>query len=278
MSDFTQMPLVSVIVPTKNSAKFLCDCLVSLKQQTYPRIEIIVVDNHSDDGTLSIAAEYADITLTAGDERSAQVNAGAAAAHGKYYYRVDSDFVIEPMVIEDCVRTCESGYDAIAVHNDSDSSVSYWAKVRNFERRMYKNDELIVGARFFRADAFNAIGGFDEHLIAGEDYDIHNRLLRKGFKIGRIASGERHLGEPRSLKEIAEKSWIYGKQLTAFLDKNRDRGVKQLNPLRAAYLRNWKRFLSEPTTALGFILMQAVKYTVGGTAFLVRRLEERLAR
>jgi glycosyltransferase involved in cell wall biosynthesis len=42
-------PLVSVIVPTKNSSQFLEACLQSIKEQTYPHIELIVVDNNSTD-------------------------------------------------------------------------------------------------------------------------------------------------------------------------------------------------------------------------------------
>ncbi len=270
--------LVSIIVPTKNSARFLGECLRSLRKQTYSPVEIIVVDNQSTDDTLTIARRLADVVLTAGNERSAQINAGVAAASGEYYYRVDSDFVVEPTVVEECVAACRSGNDAIAVHNDSEPSVSFWAAVRSFERKMYNGDDLIVGARFFTSPAYQAVGGFDEELIAGEDYDIHNKLLRAHFKIGRIRSGERHLGEPRSLKDIAIKSWVYGKQLTWFVDRNRDRGLRQLSPLRAAYLRNWKMFLREPHLAFGLFLMQAVKYIVGGSAYLTQRLEDALRR
>ena len=50
-------PLVSVIVPTKNSQATLGACLHSIKAQTYPHIELIVVDNFSTDGTLALAMQ-----------------------------------------------------------------------------------------------------------------------------------------------------------------------------------------------------------------------------
>jgi len=59
-----------------------------------------------------------------------------------------------------------------------------------------------VAARFFRKDVFEAMGGFDEGLMAGEDYDFHNRLLEAGVRIGRIKAKEIHTGEPKSLLEI----------------------------------------------------------------------------
>lgn len=48
-------PLVSVIIPTKNSKKIIETCLRSISRQTYPNIEVIVVDNYSSDGTIEIA-------------------------------------------------------------------------------------------------------------------------------------------------------------------------------------------------------------------------------
>lgn len=248
----------------------------SIREQSYRNIEIIVVDNHSTDETVAIASALAHTVLTAGPERSAQMNSGAAAASGEYLYRVDSDFVVEPDVIAECVGLCEQGADAVAVHNDSDARVGFWAAVRAFEREMYRGDDLIVGARFFRTSAYRVVGGFDEELIAGEDYDIHNRLIAAGYRVARANAGEIHLGEPRSLREIAVKSWIYGKQLTVFVDKNQERGVHQLNPVRAAYFKNWRKFLRQPVMGVAFTVMQAVKYSVGGAAYFGQRVKNRI--
>lgn len=57
------LPLISIIIPTKNSALTLEDCLVSLKHQSYENIEIIVIDNHSIDATPEIAKKYADVYM-----------------------------------------------------------------------------------------------------------------------------------------------------------------------------------------------------------------------
>ena len=93
--------IVSVIIPTKNSEETLEECLKSIKQQSYPHIEIIVVDNFSTDNTRNIAKQFTDKVLLKGHERSAQVNFGVKYANGKYVYRVDSDFIVEPNVIEE---------------------------------------------------------------------------------------------------------------------------------------------------------------------------------
>ncbi len=252
-------PLVSVIVPTKNSAKTLERCLESIRKQTYPNMEIIVVDNYSTDETREIARKYADKVLMKGNERSAQVNFGVKNSSGKYIYEVGSDFVLEPTVVEEAVELAERlELDGVLIHNTSDPSVSFWAKVRKLERDCYKDDPHHVAVRFLRRDFFERLGGFDERLVAGEDYDLHRRFLEAGGKLGMIKSEEVHIGEPKSLWEIAKKFYYYGKTLgKAGVDR---RAVKQLGPLRSSYLRHWKEFVRHPILTIGFLIYNVVKY------------------
>src|SRR5437667_12695969 len=100
-------PVVSVIVPTFNSSENMRTCLESLKAQTYPDIEVIVVDNHSEDKTREIVRRFGIEPLIAGPERSSQVNLGVKRARGKYVYRVDSDFFVSKNVIKESVEHCE---------------------------------------------------------------------------------------------------------------------------------------------------------------------------
>jgi glycosyltransferase involved in cell wall biosynthesis len=88
-----KQPLVSVIVPTRNNAGTIAACLNSIRKQSYRQIELIVVDNGSNDDTLNIAKKYADAVYTHGPERSAQRNYGAKRSKGAYVLIVDSDII-----------------------------------------------------------------------------------------------------------------------------------------------------------------------------------------
>ena len=99
-------PLVSVIIPIYKVESFLRECVDSVIAQTYPNLEIILVDDGSPDGCPAICDEYA-----AKDSRvrvlhkengglSDARNAGMKIANGKYYSFVDSDDVIHPAMIE----------------------------------------------------------------------------------------------------------------------------------------------------------------------------------
>jgi len=262
-------PLVSVIIPSYNSALSIAACLSSLKKQTYQQIEIVVVDRNSIDGTATLAKKYTPHVYAHGPERSAQVNFGARLAKGKYIYRVDSDFVLEPTVIEECVKTCESKHlSGIAVHNTSAEHLGLWAEVRKFERNTYIDDDLIVAVRFFTKKSWEAVGGFDETLYGPEDYDFHNRFVAAGFRWGRIRAMEKHLGEPKSLSDIWKKHFYYGKQMVSYFKKHPRVATKQFNPLRISYLRHVSTFLAHPMIAVGLLIMTVVKFSAGGLGFI----------
>jgi glycosyltransferase involved in cell wall biosynthesis len=270
--DQTDGPLVSIIIPTRNAAATLPRALESIRGQTYRNIEIIVVDNASSDGTPGLASTFPGVrVLTAGPERSSQVNVGMKGARGKYLYRIDQDFILEPSVVKEAVDACEQEHcDAILIHNTSDPTISFWSRVRKLERDCYVDSDLHVATRFFTREAFAKVGGFDEKLIAAEDYDLHNRLKRAGVRIGRIRAQELHVGEPRRLKDVVRKHIYYGTVLKEFLDRNPKRGWKQIAPLRMAYVRHWKDFLADPKVTLGFFLYQYVRYASASLGYLAR--------
>lgn len=266
-------PLVSVIVPSYNSAATLDRCLAGIKGQTYLNIEIIVVDRNSTDNTRKIASKYTTKVFIHGPERAAQVNFGVGKAIGKYLYRVDSDFIVDPMVVEECVDACQRiHWDGIAIHNTSAEGLGFWADVRKLERNTYIDDDLIVAVRFFTKKSWTAIGGFDETLYGPEDYDFHNRFVEAGYRWGRITAIERHLGEPKSLGEIWRKHFFYGKHMVSYYRKHPTTALKQFNPLRLSYLRHIDTLFLHPVATCGLICMTLIKFTSGGLGFIVASL------
>ncbi len=267
-------PLVSIIVPTYNSSKFLEACLESVKNQSYPSVELIVVDNNSKDNTKEIAKKYTDKVFNKGPERSAQVNYGVKQATGEYVYKVDSDFVLDKEVVEQCVKEIQKGFDAIVVHNSPDVRVSWIAKIRKFEVDMYKYDITHSSARFVKKEVYKAIGGFNSAITAGEDYDFQNKLNRGGYKTGFIEAEALHLGEPTSFWKHMKKYYDYGKDFVNYKAENEEESKEQLGFIRPVYLKNWTKFIRHPILATGFIFYNIFKFSFGGVGLLVGKVKK----
>ena len=271
-----ERPLVSIIIPTYNSEKTIGKCLKGIIDQEYKNIETIVVDCGSKDKTLEIAAAFSAKILKINiPSMTKQTNIGALNSNGKYIYRLDSDVIVSNQLIIECVAKCETdGFDAVATYWSPDSSVSFWAKVRKFEKDCYKYDLSRVVARFFVKKVFKRIGGYTEDIVAGEDYDIQNRLILNGYKICTAEAEGLHLGEPRSIKEIVRKQYFYGKTIKNFLAKNGTVGIIQVSPFRISLIRNWRKFLSNPLLAMGFIFYEFVVYTSTAIGYIASYLPD----
>jgi len=269
-------PMVSVIVPTKNSAATIYECLTSIVSQTYKNIELIVVDNFSIDDTASIASSIADVVLLAGPERSAQVNYAVTKSHGEYIYKVDSDFILEPTVVEECVQAAAAGFDAAVVHNSPDARISWIAAIRKFEVDMYKYDLTHASARFIKREVFEAIGGYDSTITAGEDYDFQNKLNRYKAKTCFIHAEALHIGEPTSMLAHLKKYYAYGIDFVnygAVTSKSEKRS--QIGFVRSAYLKNWLKFARRPVMGTVFLFYHVAKYVFGGAGYLAGLLQLR---
>lgn len=211
--DYMENKLVSVIIPTKNSARTLEPCLLSLKDQSYQPIEIIVVDNSSMDETLAIANKYADKVFTAGPERSAQRNLGAREASGAYLLIHDSDIYFHVDSVKECVELVEKeNCDAIILPEKSIGQ-GFWAEVKAFEREFYIGNDYIEAIRFFERRSFEELGGFDENLTGPEDWDLTIRFREAGKKIGRAQKLLEHDEGELSLKQSIAKKKYYSQDV-----------------------------------------------------------------
>ena len=110
----SQIPIISIIIPAYNAAEYLPHCLESLLSQTYPNLEIIIVNDASTDHTLSVIKRYAnqDNRIRFIDK---QVNGGVSLARndalhiasGTYLMFVDGDDWLEPHTCEVAIQSCQ---------------------------------------------------------------------------------------------------------------------------------------------------------------------------
>jgi glycosyltransferase involved in cell wall biosynthesis len=263
--DVGTSPLVSVIVPSKNSASTIGRCLESIRRQEYKNLEVIAVDNFSKDDTVRIAKEAGATVYVHGNERSSQINYGVERSHGEFVYRVDSDLVLDSDVIAQATRKClEHGFDGIVVRTVSDKNRSVWGLIHSLEQGNYYTREDNVAVTFLSRSAFLMLGGFDEELVAGEDYDLHNRFVARGLRYGRIDAKELHLGEPLRLLDVAKKHYYYGRTIRPFVRKNARSALRQLGFVRVLVAVKDSGFPIPARYAFYFLVYQVVRF--GSTA------------
>lgn len=270
-------PLVSVLIPTYNSANTIEACIESVKAQTYSNVEVIVIDNYSFDRTKRIAESLGVKTLTAGPERSAQMNQGVSCARGKYILRVDSDMVLDNDLIEKCFQLCKEGAEAIVVpvlpHPNEHNN--FWVSCRMLEQKMLLDDMVNVAPRFIARSVFLSVGGYDESIVAWEDYDLHNRLLRSGCRVASLRdSALWHLGEASSLGEVVVRMVRYGKtgSLGSFIKKHGLSGLKQISIIRPSFFRHRNYFVTDPLHYVGILVMKIVQTFSVALGTLARHL------
>jgi glycosyltransferase involved in cell wall biosynthesis len=229
-----------------------------------------VVDNFSTDGSQEIVKSFASVRLIeAGDERSAQTNAGVEASHGEIVWRTDADCVFDPTLVEEAVTSIGNGFDAVTVSGTMDTSMGLWSRVRKAERDVLVGDWAHTAPSFFKRTAFLAVGGFNERLNAFEEYDLGNRLSRAGYLISHASAKWYHLGEPKNLAEVVRKYvYVYGsrRNVMEFARENPGKGMWQIAPLRLVYVKHIREFglLFYP-----FLVYHYVRYASALIGFIV---------
>lgn len=218
----------TIIVPTYNSQSTLEDCLKSIKNQK-ESVKIIVVDNFSTDQTTKIAKKYTPLVFQKGRERSAQRNFGAKKARGDWLLFLDSDQALSKNCCQDAVKTAtKNKLDAVIVPELVKGN-SYWSKCLNLEKQIYTNHQLILTPRFIKKSTFQKLGGFDENLIAAEDWDLAQRLTKNGYKIGFSKIPIYNLEDNSSLSSIIKKKYYYARNIKKYAQKHPKAFLSQAN-------------------------------------------------
>ena len=183
-----QQPLVTIIITTYNRCKLLPRALKSAINQTYSNIEIIVVDDASNDYTTQIVQEYllndTRIKYIKNENRSgANVsrNKAVSAAKGVFIAGLDDDDEFLPDRIRLLIKNYDPSYAFITSLNiiqfDTYQNYSRTPEVVTLEHM--KEDNVLMNQALIEKQRLVEVGLYDEALTAYQDYDIWIRLIQK---------------------------------------------------------------------------------------------------
>ena len=195
------IPLVSVIIPCFNQAKFLGEAIQSVLQQTYRNFEIIVVDDGSSDNTREVASGFSAVRYIRQHNRGlvGARNTGILASKGDYLVFLDADDRLLSQALEsglDCFRSHRECAFVFGQHwylkSDGTSFEEmqtlpsdhnlFLARLRedkdHYRSLLYGNYIGMHASVMYRRDIFQFFNGFDPSLNAAEDYELYFRITR----------------------------------------------------------------------------------------------------
>ncbi len=171
--------LISVIVPTFQHASALPICLEAIFAQTYPRLEIIVVDDGSTDNTQEVLQKYQDrikIIKQANQGANPARNRGLQEATGEFVIFCDADVIMKPQMLERM-------FQALLDHPEASYAyASFWFGWKHFTGQPFDGERLrqtnfIHTSSLIRRQDFP---GFDNAIKRLQDWDVWLTMLEQG--------------------------------------------------------------------------------------------------
>jgi glycosyltransferase involved in cell wall biosynthesis len=217
-------PLVSIVTPSLNMARFLPQTIESVLSQDYPHIEYIVMDGGSTDGTVEILQRYGDSLryVSAPDHGAADaINRGFQTSHGSILAWLNADDFYFPGAVSAAVKKFTTAPEAAVVYGealwtDPDGNIIGPYPTRPFDRsRLLRECYICQPACFFRRSAFETAGMLDTTFHVVFDYDLwirlseHNQFLHFDRQ---LAYSRMHRGS----KTLGSRSQMYKESLQIF--------------------------------------------------------------
>jgi len=185
-----QRPLVSIVTPSYNQAAYLEQTLTSVLEQNYPRLEYLVVDGESTDGSVDIIKKYADkLASWVSEKDSGQaeaINKGLARASGEIVAWLNSDDFYLPGAVSAAVKAFEAYPDALLVYGDMLAVNEHGETINLLKYRQLTLEDLlcfeIIGqpAVFMRRNALERAGFLDPSYHFMLDHHLWLRIASKG--------------------------------------------------------------------------------------------------
>ena len=250
--------LVSVCLGVKNGIRTIGRFIDAVRAQTWPQVELVIVDNQSTDGTAEICRERADKFFSQGPERSAQRNKAMREASGQFVLVLDADQYLQPTVGAEGVARLrvDPSLHGLFVPEETVAE-GFWGACKKFERDFYlAGDESAEAARFYRRDEVLAIGGFDESQTGSEDWDLSDRMLAKYGRFGRTKARLVHDEGFIDLAAQVKKKRYYARSGINGYVRTAPPARRLPFPLRPSVRRQWPRLLVHPLLTAGTLYMK----------------------
>jgi len=182
-------PLISVIIPTLNEEKYIKPTLKALRNQDYEgKYEIIVADGMSKDNTVRIAKKFVDKVIIVKQRGvSTGRNEGAKIAKGEILLFLDGDTILlfnGLTEISKCFRTKKVvgvACPILPISPEAKDLAIYWSFNQFMKRSIKTKKPQVAGiCCAYRKKVFENVGGFNEYLDTLEDFDLSERISKKG--------------------------------------------------------------------------------------------------
>lgn len=176
-------PVFTVVIPAYNGARIVRRAVDSVLRQTFPDLELIVVDDGSIDGTLEVLSGYDDARLSLLRQEHVGVssarNHGASRARGRFLTFLDSDDVAEPTWLEQLGRRLLAGADVVCCGLSfvDDDGREVTATPHDLGPLFHhRQGQFLAGTYAMRTELFHHVGGFDSQLAFSENTELAMRL------------------------------------------------------------------------------------------------------
>ncbi|MGA7088147.1 MAG: glycosyltransferase [Candidatus Dormiibacterota bacterium] len=263
---------ISVVIPTRNSARTLDACLESLLSQCGPGDEVIVVDDvETADGTREICRRRGVVLIVSPAGTAGSRNLGQRWADRSFVMHLDSDMILRPdtmLRIRAVLATTQA--DALVLP-EKGVGTGYWSRARALDKASVQKTGIGIAARVIRKSLEDQLGGHSPNLNAGEDADLHRRLVLAGASIAVLEGTALLHDEGRmSLRSTARKKYHYGLSLPQF-EQAHGRLYSRKDMMRRLRVGMVLAIRDDPLALPGFLILKATEAAAGTAGSLRAR-------
>ncbi len=241
-------PLISVVILNWNGEDFIGKCIDSVRNSSYRNLEIIVVDNASNDRSIEKILNFDNITLIKNEKNlgyAAANNIGFSKANGKYVVALNNDIFVEPDWLNDVVRYMEAD-DSVGIAGcrqmrygqenvidglfhvvDKYLRISALGSGKTYDGELKSVGPGYVlgvngGSAVYRKVTYESLNGLDDRFFGYyEDADLYMRAFLNGWKTVYVPSAVvKHMGSTSFKKDMNRYYFLLERNRLYFLFKN----------------------------------------------------------